>query len=96
MDFKVAGTSAGVTALQMDIKITGITREIMDKALQQALAGRTHILQLMNQAIGTSREDVSLYAPRIITLKIHPDRIRDVIGKGGATIRSITEETAQY
>ncbi len=93
MDFKVAGTSGGVTALQMDIKIQGITREIMEKALAQANDGRMHILGEMAKAIETPREDVSDYAPRYITLKINPDKIRDVIGKGGATIRSIQEET---
>jgi len=93
MDFKVAGTTRGVTALQMDIKIQGITREIMEKALAQANAGRMHILGEMEKAISAPREDVSRYAPRYITMKIHPDKIRDVIGKGGATIRSITEET---
>jgi polyribonucleotide nucleotidyltransferase len=93
MDFKVAGTANGVTALQMDIKIQGITREIMEKALAQANAGRMHILGEMNKAIAAPREDVSEFAPRYITLKINPDKIRDVIGKGGATIRSITEET---
>ena len=93
MDFKVAGTSKGVTALQMDIKIQGITREIMEKALAQANDGRMHILGEMTKAIETPREDVSEYAPRYITLKINPDKIRDVIGKGGATIRSIQEET---
>jgi polyribonucleotide nucleotidyltransferase len=93
MDFKVAGTSNGITALQMDIKIQGITREIMEKALAQANAGRMHILGEMNKAIEAPREEVSEYAPRYITMKINPDKIRDVIGKGGATIRSITEET---
>jgi polyribonucleotide nucleotidyltransferase len=93
MDFKVAGTAAGVTALQMDIKIQGITREIMEKALAQANAGRMHILGEMNKAIAAPREEVSAFAPRYITMKINPDKIRDVIGKGGATIRSITEET---
>jgi polyribonucleotide nucleotidyltransferase len=93
MDFKVAGTTTGVTALQMDIKIQGITREIMEKALAQANAGRMHILGEMNKAIEAPRDEVSKYAPRYITMKIHPDKIRDVIGKGGATIRSITEET---
>jgi len=93
MDFKVAGTVKGVTALQMDIKIQGITREIMGKALAQANAGRLHILGEMNKAIATPREEVSAYAPRYITMKINPDKIRDVIGKGGATIRSITDET---
>ncbi|MEA3413312.1 MAG: polyribonucleotide nucleotidyltransferase [Pseudomonadota bacterium] len=93
MDFKVAGTSDGVTALQMDIKIDGITREIMEVALGQARDARMHILECMNGAISTPREEMSEYAPRYITMKIHPDKIRDVIGKGGVTIRSITEET---
>lgn len=92
MDFKVAGTRDGVTALQMDIKIDGITREIMTTALDQAKAGREHILGLMEQALNQPR-DLSNYAPRIMTINIHPDKIRDVIGKGGATIRSLTEET---
>ena len=93
MDFKVAGTADGVTALQMDIKIDGITREIMQVALEQAKAGRLHILDKMNGVIATSRPEMSEYAPRITTIKIHPDKIRDVIGKGGATIRALTEET---
>ncbi|WP_105103465.1 polyribonucleotide nucleotidyltransferase [Microbulbifer pacificus] len=93
MDFKVAGTASGVTALQMDIKIEGITEEIMETALEQALQARLHILAEMNKVIGASREVVNENAPRYATLKIHPDKIRDVIGKGGATIRSITEET---
>jgi polyribonucleotide nucleotidyltransferase len=93
MDFKVAGTAEGVTALQMDIKINGITREIMDAALGQAKRGRLHILNEMNAVLSTSRSEMSEYAPRIITIKIHPDKIRDVIGKGGATIRAITEQT---
>ena len=93
MDFKVAGTSEGVTALQMDIKIDGITREIMQKALDQAHEGRLHILGEMAKSIQEPRSEMSDYAPRIISIKIHPDKIRDVIGKGGATIRSITEET---
>ncbi len=93
MDFKVAGSARGVTALQMDIKIDGITREIMHAALEQAKEGRMHILGIMNQAISAPRAQMSEYAPRIITFKIHPDKIRDVIGKGGATIRAITEET---
>ena len=93
MDFKVAGTRSGVTALQMDIKIQGITREIMEKALAQANDGRMHILGEMNKAIEAPREEVSKFAPRYITMKINPDKIRDVIGKGGATIRSITDET---
>ncbi|NOZ54229.1 MAG: polyribonucleotide nucleotidyltransferase [Gammaproteobacteria bacterium] len=93
MDFKVAGTSNGVTALQMDIKIDGITRDIMQQALTQAKDGRLHILAEMNHVIAESRREMSEFAPRYITLKIHPDKIRDVIGKGGTTIRAITEET---
>ena len=93
MDFKVAGTAQGVTALQMDIKIEGINREIMDVALKQAREGRLHILGLMNQVIGAPRAEFSIYAPRIISFKINPEKIRDVIGKGGATIRALTEET---
>ena len=93
MDFKVAGTSEGITALQMDIKIQGITREIMEKALGQAREGRLFILGEMAKVIDTSREELSIYAPRILTIKVHPDKIRDVIGKGGVTIRSITEDT---
>lgn len=93
MDFKVTGTSEGITALQMDIKISGINATILQEALEQARKGRIHILGIMEQAISEPREDISPYAPRIITLQIHPDKIRDVIGKGGATIRSITEET---
>jgi polyribonucleotide nucleotidyltransferase len=93
MDFKVAGTTKGVSALQMDIKITGITREIMAVALEQAREGRLHILGEMAKAITAPRAELSEYAPRYITMKINPERIRDVIGKGGATIRSITEAT---
>jgi polyribonucleotide nucleotidyltransferase len=93
MDFKVAGTNRGVTALQMDIKIEGINREIMDAALKQAREGRLYILGIMNQAISAPRAELSEFAPRIITIKINPDRIRDVIGKGGSTIRALTEET---
>ena len=93
MDFKVAGSEDGITALQMDIKIEGITREIMQTALEQARAGRLHILGEMNKVISAPREEMSEYAPRFITFKINPEKIRDVIGKGGATIRSITEET---
>jgi len=93
MDFKVAGTRDGVTALQMDIKIEGIDRDIMATALEKANRARNHILDLMNAVIAEPREEMSEYAPRYVTLKINPDRIRDVIGKGGATIRSITEET---
>jgi polyribonucleotide nucleotidyltransferase len=93
MDFKVAGSEKGVTALQMDIKIQGITKEIMDAALKQAREGRMHILGLMKEAVGGAREEMSAYAPRIITMKINPEKIRDVIGKGGAVIRALTEET---
>ncbi|MFP6806042.1 MAG: polyribonucleotide nucleotidyltransferase [Pseudomonadales bacterium] len=93
MDFKVAGTATGITALQMDIKIQGITEEIMDVALEQAREARLHILDEMNKVIGRSREGVSENAPAMVTMQIDSDKIRDVIGKGGATIRSITEET---
>ncbi len=93
MDFKVAGTETGVTALQMDIKITGITKEIMHAALIQAREGRLHILEKMRSAIDTPRTELSAWAPRMITMKIKPEKIRDVIGKGGAVIRAITEET---
>lgn len=93
MDFKVAGTDYGITALQMDIKIEGITKEIMEIALGQAKEGRLHILGEMGKVIDKPREEMSDFAPRYITFKINPDKIRDVIGKGGATIRSITEET---
>jgi polyribonucleotide nucleotidyltransferase len=93
MDFKVAGTVKGVTALQMDIKINGITKEIMRVALEQAQAGRLHILGIMKGALGHAREEVSQHAPRLYTMKINPDKIRDVIGKGGAVIRALTEET---
>ena len=93
MDFKVAGTSGGITALQMDIKIEGINREIMDTALKQAKDGRLHILGVMNQAISAPRAEMSEFAPRIISFKINPEKIRDVIGKGGSTIRALTEET---
>ena len=93
MDFKVAGTKDGVTALQMDIKVEGVTPEIMKVALAQALQGRLHILGEMAKVISTSREKMSEFAPSIITIKIDPEKIRDVIGKGGAVIRQITEET---
>ena len=93
MDFKVAGTEKGVTALQMDIKILGITKEIMQVALAQAKEGRMHILGLMKSALGEARGEVSDFAPRMITLKINPEKIRDVIGKGGAVIRGLQEET---
>jgi polyribonucleotide nucleotidyltransferase len=93
MDFKVTGTSEGITALQMDIKVGGINAMILQEALEQARKGRLHILDIMQKAIEAPREDISQYAPRIITLKIHPDKIRDVIGKGGSVIRALTEET---
>ncbi len=93
MDFKVAGTENGVTALQMDIKILGITKEIMQVALAQAKEGRMHILGLMQDALGGARGEVSSFAPRMITMKINPEKIRDVIGKGGAVIRGLQEET---
>jgi polyribonucleotide nucleotidyltransferase len=93
MDFKVAGTVSGITALQMDIKIEGITREIMEKALSQARDGRLHILDKMAEVITHSRGELSKHAPRFTTLRINPDKIRDVIGKGGVTIRAITEGT---
>jgi polyribonucleotide nucleotidyltransferase len=93
MDFKVAGTAEGITALQMDIKIDGITREIMEQALSQAQEGRLHILEEMRKVISAPRPEMSEYAPRIMTIKINPEKIRDVIGKGGATIRALSEET---
>lgn len=93
MDFKVAGTTAGVTALQMDIKIQGITKEIMQVALAQAKEARLHILGKMTEAMGEAKAEVSQFAPRLYTMKINPEKIRDVIGKGGATIRALTEET---
>ncbi|MGH8728741.1 MAG: polyribonucleotide nucleotidyltransferase [Burkholderiales bacterium] len=93
MDFKVAGTMQGITALQMDIKIQSITREIMNVALNQAREGRIHILQLMQEALPQSRGEISPYAPRIMSMKIKPEKIREVIGKGGAVIRALTEET---
>ena len=93
MDFKVAGTRDGITALQMDIKIDGITREIMQQALAQAREGRLHILDEMGRELDAPRADMSNYAPRFITMRINPEKIRDVIGKGGATIRALTDET---
>ncbi len=93
MDFKVAGSTAGITALQMDIKIQGITKEIMQVALAQAKEARMHILGIMQAAVGESKTEVSPFAPRMYTVKINPDKIRDLIGKGGATIRALTEET---
>lgn len=93
MDFKVAGTTNGISALQMDIKIQGITEEIMRVALAQAKQGRLHILQEMSSALTTARTELSEFAPRLITIKIHPDKIREVIGKGGSVIQGITKET---
>ncbi len=93
MDFKVAGSTTGITALQMDIKIQGITKEIMQVALAQAKDARIHILNLMQEAAAGPREEMSAYAPRLYTFKINPEKIRDVIGKGGAVIRALTEET---
>ena len=93
MDFKVAGSEDGVTALQMDIKVDGITREIMERALEQAKAGRLHILGEMNKVLGDARDDLSEHAPRFITVRINPEKIASVIGKGGAVIRALTEET---
>ncbi len=93
MDFKVAGTTSGITALQMDIKIQGITKEIMQVALAQAKEARLHILGRMVEAVGGAKTEVSQFAPRLYTMKINPEKIRDVIGKGGATIRALTEET---
>ena len=93
MDFKVAGTENGITALQMDIKIQGITKEIMQVALAQAKEGRIHILGVMQGSVMGHRQEVSTFAPRMITIKINPEKIRDVIGKGGAVIRGLTEET---
>ncbi|MBL79076.1 MAG: polyribonucleotide nucleotidyltransferase [Nitrosomonadaceae bacterium] len=93
MDFKVAGTEDGITALQMDIKIQGVNKEIMHAALEQAKEGRLHILDIMKQAQPSTRKEISEHAPRIIKIKINPEKIRDVIGKGGAVIRALTEET---
>jgi polyribonucleotide nucleotidyltransferase len=93
MDFKVAGTNEGVTSLQMDIKIAGVTREVMRDALYQAKEGRVHILGIMNQTISEPRREMSSHAPRIITLKVRPEKIREIIGPGGKVIRGIVEET---
>ncbi len=93
MDFKVTGTDEGITALQMDIKVAGINSQILAEALEQAKKGRIHILDIMTASLEKPREEISPYAPRIITIMVHPDKIRDIIGKGGVTIRSITEET---
>jgi polyribonucleotide nucleotidyltransferase len=93
MDFKVAGTEKGITALQMDIKVPGISREILEKALRQALDGRLHILEKMRESIAGPREEISIYAPRIVTVEVKPEKIRDVIGPGGKNIRTIIDET---
>ncbi|MCB0327988.1 MAG: polyribonucleotide nucleotidyltransferase, partial [Bdellovibrionales bacterium] len=93
MDFKVAGTSEGITALQMDIKIKGLTSEIMHKAMEQAKQGRLHILGEMDKALTTPREELSPFAPRIVQMKINKDKIRDLIGPGGKMIRSIVDQT---
>jgi polyribonucleotide nucleotidyltransferase len=93
MDFKVAGTSEGVTSLQMDIKISGVNRDIMQQALRQAREGRLHILNIMNQALPAPRTNISGHAPRIVTLKVKPDKIREIIGPGGKVIRGIIEAT---
>jgi len=93
MDFKVAGTEGGVTGLQMDIKVRGVTREIMREALYQAREGRLHILGVMDRTLSKARKDLSQHAPRIVTIKIRPDKIRDVIGPGGKVIRAIVEES---
>jgi polyribonucleotide nucleotidyltransferase len=93
MDFKVAGTERGITALQMDIKITSITKEIMKVALEQAKEGRMHILGIMKQAVPGPRQELSDFAPRVIKMKINPDKIREVIGKGGSVIQALTRET---
>ena len=96
MDFKVAGTTNGITALQMDIKIQGITKEIMQVALAQAKEARLHILGKMQEAMGEAKAEVSQFAPRLFTMKINPEKIRDVIGKGGSMIRALTEETGTH
>jgi polyribonucleotide nucleotidyltransferase len=93
MDFKVAGTANGITALQMDIKIEGITEEIMEIALKQAYEGRIHILNHMNTVLATARPEMSVNAPTYLVMQVNPEKIRDIIGKGGATIRALTEET---
>ncbi len=93
MDFKVAGTTKGVTALQMDIKIKGITKEIMEKALEQAHTARRHILEVMNNALSEHRDELSKHAPRIVTMKVPEDKIRTIIGKGGSTIKGLIDST---
>ena len=96
MDFKVAGTEQGITALQMDIKITGITTEIMKVALSQAREGRMHILGIMKQAMPGARTELSAHAPRMLKMKVNPEKVRDVIGKGGSVIRALSEETGTH
>ncbi len=96
MDFKVAGTAKGITAIQMDMKVGGISREILSSALEQALKGRLFILDKMTQTISSPRPEMSPYAPRMITLQINPDKIRDVIGPGGKIIKKIVEETGVH
>jgi polyribonucleotide nucleotidyltransferase len=93
MDFKVTGTRRGVCALQMDIKVDGLTRTILEQALEQARRGRLHILERMDAAISSARDEVSIYAPRIVTVQVKPDRVRDIIGPGGKTIRALQEQT---
>jgi polyribonucleotide nucleotidyltransferase len=93
MDFKVAGTEEGVTALQMDIKIEGVTAQIMRAALEQAREARLHVLSIMRGAMDASRTELSAYAPRVVSMTIRPERIRDVVGKGGAVIRALSEQT---
>jgi polyribonucleotide nucleotidyltransferase len=93
MDFKVAGTKDGITAFQMDIKIAGVTSEIMRKALDQAKRGRMHILNIMNQTISTPRAEISIFAPKILTMKVEEEKIGAVIGTGGKTIKGIAEQT---
>ena len=93
MDFKVTGTRRGVCALQMDIKVDGLTRKILEEALEQAKRGRVHILDKMDAAISAPRDEVSIYAPRIVTVQVKPDKVRDIIGPGGKTIRAIQEQT---
>jgi polyribonucleotide nucleotidyltransferase len=93
MDFKVTGTRRGICALQMDIKVDGLTRQILEEALDQAKRGRIHILDKMDHAISAPRDEVSIYAPRIVTVQIKPDKVRDIIGPGGKTIRAIQEQT---
>jgi len=93
MDFKVTGNARGIAALQMDIKVDGLTRDILEQALEQARRGRLHILEKMAEGLAAPRDEVSQYAPRIVTIQVKPDRIRDVIGPGGKTIRALAEQT---